>query len=153
MPAAAVEVMAWFAVLSAMAVVCVGPLSPVELTVGALAALGGAFAARRVRLAAGVGWGGGRGAPRAVLMLPAAVVGGIAALLTTLAHRRGSGSRRLRRVRLRDGCDAGWSAAAMAFSPDTCVLGIPRDDEVLLHSLRARPGPVERAVSRAEDSS
>ncbi|MFE0510689.1 hypothetical protein [Streptomyces sp. NPDC058964] len=148
MPTAGVEIASWFAVLTGVAVVCISTVSPAELVVAASAALGGAFAVRRMRLAAGVRWGGGRGGLRAARSVPPAVLGGIASLLVALVHR--PDSRRLRRLTLREGTDAGWAAAAVAASPDTCVVDIPRDDEVLVHSLRARAGSVERIVSRGE---
>ncbi|MFF3609346.1 hypothetical protein [Streptomyces sp. NPDC002463] len=41
-------------------------------------------------------------------------------------------------VRLRSGAGAGWAGTLLAASPDTCVIDVPRDDEVLVHALRSR---------------
>ncbi|MFD4656851.1 hypothetical protein ACFWP2_14635 [Kitasatospora sp. NPDC058444] len=145
-----VEIVVWGAVLTGLTVVFIGSVSPVELLVAVTAAWGGAVAARRMRLAARVRVGGGRGAVRALLALPGSVVRGLAVLTAAMAPDHGGG--RVRRIRLRPGAGAGWAGALLAASPDTCVIDVPRDDEVVVHALRPAPGPVEEAVARTDDA-
>ncbi|MFE7635285.1 hypothetical protein ACFU7Z_14795 [Kitasatospora sp. NPDC057518] len=143
-----VEIVVWGAVLTGLTVVFISSVSPVELLVAVLAASGGAVAARRMRLAAHVRVGGGRGAVRALLALPGSVVRGLAVLTAAMAPGHGDG--RVRRIRLRPGAGAGWAGTLLAASPDTCVIDVPRDDEVVVHALRPTPGPVEEAVARTD---
>ncbi|MEU8516427.1 hypothetical protein AB0C76_33310 [Kitasatospora sp. NPDC048722] len=143
-----VEIVVWAAALTGLTLVFVGSLSPVELLVACVTALGGAFAARRMRLAADVHVEGGRGAVRALLALPGSVVRGLAALTAATAFDATGGS--VRRVRLRAGAGAGWAGTLLAASPDTCVIDVPRDDEVIVHALRPNAGPVEKAVARTD---
>ncbi|MFH8623310.1 hypothetical protein ACH4A8_15620 [Streptomyces vietnamensis] len=142
------EIAVWWAVLTAATVVFISSVSPVELVVGALAALGGAFAARRMRLAAGGRAKGGRGAVRALVALPGSVVRGLGVLTAALVTDPAGAL--VRRVRLRPGAGAGWAGTLLTASPDACVIDVPRDDEVLVHALRPGAGPVERAVARAD---
>ncbi|MFC9588771.1 hypothetical protein [Streptomyces sp. NPDC056944] len=144
----ALEVVVWWAVLTATTVVLISSVSPVELLVAALAALGAAFAARRMRLAAGVRPQGGRGAVRALVVLPGAIARGLAVLISALVGDPAGA--RVRRVRLRPGAGAAWAGTLLATSPDTCVIDVLHDDEVLVHALRPGTGPVEHAVARAE---
>ncbi|MFD4950585.1 hypothetical protein [Streptomyces sp. NPDC058451] len=141
-----VEIVVWCGVLIGVTVVSISSVSPVELMVAGLAALGAAFAARRMRLAAGVHVRGARGAVRAAVSLPWAVVRGLAVLVSSVATDPTNAS--VRRVRLRPGADGGWAGTLIAASPDTCVLGIPRED-VVVHALRPDRGPVEALVARA----
>ncbi|MFF0476426.1 hypothetical protein [Streptomyces sp. NPDC004284] len=141
------EIVVWWAVLTAATVVFISTVSPVELLVAALAALAGAFAARRVRLAVGGRAKGGRGAVRALVALPGSVVRGLAVLTAALVTDPGGAT--VRRIRLRPGAGAGWAGTMLATAPDTCVLDVPHDDEVLVHTLSRGPGPMERAVARA----
>ncbi|MFI2735753.1 hypothetical protein [Streptomyces sp. NPDC018711] len=136
------EIVVWWAVLTAATVVFISSVSPVELLVAVVAALGGAFAARRIRQAVG-----GRGAGRALLALPGSVVRGLAALTAALVT--GQAGATVRRVRLGPGTGAGWAGTLLATSPDTCVIDVPHD-EVLVHTLRRGAGPMERAVARAD---
>lgn len=147
MRVAVLEIAVWSGVLVGMTLILISSVSPVELLVAGVAALGGAFAARRLRLAAGIGLGGARGALRSVVRLPGAVLGGCAVLVRALV--RGPRAAGLRRMRLRPGVGAGWAATLVAASPDTCVLeiGAGERDEVLVHALGSRPGPVERVVA------
>ncbi|MFI8461859.1 hypothetical protein [Kitasatospora sp. NPDC085464] len=150
MRGAVVEIAVWFGVLVGMTVVLISSVSPVELLVAGVAASGGALAARRLRLAAGIDPGGARGALRSAARLPGAVLGGCAVLArAVLARALLSGPRQagLRRVRLRPGVGPGWAATLVAASPDTCVLEIGEHGEVLVHALGPRPGPVERVVA------
>ncbi|MFH8839004.1 hypothetical protein [Streptomyces sp. NPDC017868] len=142
------EIVVWWAVLTAATVVFISSVSPVELLVAVVAALGGAFAARRIRQAVGGRAGGGRGAGRALLALPGSVVRGLAALTAALVT--GQAGATVRRVRLGPGTGAGWAGTLLATSPDTCVIDVPHDDEVLVHTLRRGAGPMERAVARAD---
>ncbi|MFF7454694.1 hypothetical protein [Kitasatospora sp. NPDC008115] len=64
MRGAACEIAVWFGVLVATTVVLISSVSPVESLVGGVAALGGALAARRLRLAAGIAPGGAKGVAR-----------------------------------------------------------------------------------------
>ncbi|MEU7384572.1 MULTISPECIES: hypothetical protein [unclassified Streptomyces] len=146
MRAATVEIVVWCAVLFGVTVVSISTVSPVELTVAGLASLGAAFAARRMRPAAGVRVRGIRCAARAAVSLPYAVVRGLAVLVSSVAARPVEAS--VRRTRLRPGADAAWAGPLIAASPDTCVIGVPRDDVVLVHALRPEAGPVEAAVAR-----
>ncbi|MGW1892341.1 hypothetical protein ACWCP6_19110 [Streptomyces sp. NPDC002004] len=150
MRAGLVEIAVWCGVLTAIVVVSISSLSPVELIVAGLSALGAAFAARRMRLATGLGWQGARHAARATALLPGAVLRGCAALLTMMV--RNPEGAVLRRIALRRGVDAGWAGVMLAASPDTCVIDIPRDDEVLVHALSSGAGPVEMAVRRLDRS-
>ncbi|MFJ7243019.1 hypothetical protein ACIQWA_00065 [Kitasatospora sp. NPDC098652] len=143
-----VELGVWGAVLTGLTVVFIGPVSPVEMVVACVSALGGAFAARGMRLAAGVHLRGGRGAVRALRALPGSVVRGLALLTGAMAPGHPGG--RVRRVRLRAGAGAGWAGTLLAASPDTCVLDVPNDDEVIVHALRPKAGPVEEAVARTD---
>ncbi|WP_281156647.1 hypothetical protein [Streptomyces sp. HYC2] len=144
--AATVEIVVWCGVLTGVTVVSVSSVSPVELTVAGLASLGGASAARRMRLATGVHVTGARRAARAAVPLPYAVARGLAVLVSSVATRPGDAA--VRRVRLRPGAHAAWAGTLIATAPDTCVIGIPRDDVVLVHALRPDAGPVEAAVAR-----
>ncbi|MFF4759357.1 hypothetical protein [Streptomyces sp. NPDC001292] len=144
--AGTVEIVVWCAVLIGVTVVSISSVSPVELTVAGLAALGGAFAARRMRLAAGVRVKGVRSAARAAVALPYAIVRGLAVLVSSVAAHPVEAT--VRRVRLRQGAAAAWAGTLITASPDTCVIGIPRDDVVLVHALRPEAGPVEAAVAR-----
>ncbi|MGW5128406.1 hypothetical protein ACWEQ7_31060 [Streptomyces sp. NPDC004069] len=137
--AGTVEIVVWCGVLVGVTVVSISSVSPVELTVAGLASLGGAFAARRMRLAAGVRVEGARTAARAALSLPYAIARGLAVLAASVAARPVDAT--VRRVRLRPEADAAWAGTLIAASPDTCVIGIPRADVVLVHALRPDPGP------------
>ncbi|MEV6206247.1 hypothetical protein [Kitasatospora sp. NPDC051914] len=139
------EIAVWWCVLTGLTVVLISTVSPVELLVAALAALGAAFAARAMCLASGTEWRGARRAGRAVIRLPRSVLRGCAALLSALA-RRDEGGARLHRVVLREGSDPGWAGAALAASPDTCVIDMPHGDDALVHTLGDRPGPMERLL-------
>ncbi|MFF9125370.1 hypothetical protein ACF09J_19050 [Streptomyces sp. NPDC014889] len=150
MRAATVEIVVWCGVLTVLTVVSISSVSPVELTVAGLASLAGAFAARRMRLAAGVHVTGVRRAARAALSLPYGLARGLAVLVSSVAARPAEAT--VRRVRLRPGADAAWAGTLIAASPDTCVIGIPRDDVVLVHALRPDTGPVEAAVARTGGS-
>ncbi|MBV6702954.1 hypothetical protein [Kitasatospora aureofaciens] len=143
-----VEIGVWGAVLTGLTVVFISSVSPVEMVVACVSALGGAFAARRMRLAAGVHVEGGRGAVRALLALPGSVVRGLAVLTVAMAPDHAGGS--VRRIRLRPGAGAGWAGTLLAASPDTCVIDVPNDDEVIVHALRPNAGPVEEAVARTD---
>ncbi|MFJ8351378.1 hypothetical protein ACIQ9J_34440 [Streptomyces sp. NPDC094153] len=135
----------WWAVLTGVTVVSISTVSPVELTVAGLAALAGAFAARRMRPAGGVRVTGFRHAARAALALPYGLARGLAVLVSSVAARPAEAT--VRWVRLRPGADAAWAGTLIAASPDTCVIGIPGDDVVLVHALRPDAGPVEAAVA------
>ncbi|GAA3481985.1 hypothetical protein [Streptomyces yanii] len=143
---AGVEIAVWCAVLLGVTVVFISSVSPVELLVAGLAAVGGAFAARRMRLAAGGGIQSGRGSVCAAVLVPRAILRGLVLLVTTMAEQPQEAT--VRRVRLKPGCAAGWAGVLIATSPDTCVIDVPHDDEVLVHALRPEAGPVEDAVTR-----
>ncbi|MDY0811365.1 hypothetical protein [Kitasatospora purpeofusca] len=143
---AGVGIAVWCAVLLGLTVVLVDSVTPVELAVAGVAAVGGAVAAQRIRSAADAGFSGSRRAARAVLLLPWAVVRGLAVLLAALARRPGTAV--VRRVRLAPGADPGWAGALLAASPDTCVVDVPGDDAVVVHALRPEAGPVEEIVAR-----
>ncbi|MFF3006737.1 hypothetical protein ACFVTF_28505 [Kitasatospora sp. NPDC057940] len=145
-----VEIVVWGAVLSGLTVVFISVVSPVELVVAGVAALGGALAAQRMRLAAGVHIAGGRGAVRALVALPRAVLRGFAVLVAAMAAAPSAA--RVRRIRLRPGAAAGWAGVLIAASPDTCVIDVPSDDEVVVHALRPGTGPVEETVARAPEA-
>ncbi|MGW7442008.1 hypothetical protein [Kitasatospora sp. NPDC054795] len=141
---AGVEIVVWCAGLLGLTVVSISSVTPAELAVAGVAAVGGAPAARRMRLAAGAGFTGARCAARSVLSLPRAVVRGLAVLVAAMAHCPETA---VRRVRLKPGADAGWAGVLLAASPDTCVIDVPGHDEVVVHALRPDAGPVERAVA------
>ncbi|MFB6605180.1 hypothetical protein ACFCXR_20750 [Streptomyces noursei] len=147
---APLEIVVWWAVLTGLTVVFISSVSPVEMLVAVLAALGGAVAARRMRLAAGGRVRGCRGAPRALLALPGSVVRGLATLVSAVATDPAGGI--VRRVRLRPGASAGWAGTLLGASSETCVIDVPGDGEVLVHALRVGVGPVEEAVARADDA-
>ncbi|SEL26983.1 hypothetical protein [Streptacidiphilus jiangxiensis] len=142
---AVVEFVVWWAVLAGLTVVFISSVSPVELLVAGVAAVGGAFAAVRMRRVAGVRLTGVRRAARAVLALPRAVLRGLVVLVAALAHPTDA---TVRRIRLRPGADAGWAGALVGASPDTCVIDVPSPDEVVVHALRPGEGPVERLIAR-----
>ncbi|MFD5461815.1 hypothetical protein ACFWIQ_03175 [Kitasatospora sp. NPDC127059] len=142
-----VEIVVWGAVLTGLTVVLISSVSPVEMAVAGAAALGGGLAAQQMRRAAGVRIAGGRGAGRALLVLPRAVLRGLAVLVADLVTTPTAG---VRRVRLRPGAAAAWAGALIAASPDTCVIDVPNDDEVVVHALRPGAGPVEEAVASPE---
>ncbi|MEV0533538.1 hypothetical protein [Kitasatospora sp. NPDC050463] len=145
------EIAVWCAVLLGLTLVSISSVSPVELAVAGAAALGGAFAARRMRLAAGSGFRGDpRRAARAVAAVPWAVLRGLAVLVAAMAHRPDDAA--VRHVRLRPGTDAGWAGVLLAAAPDTCVIDVPGNDEVVVHALRPEAGPVEAAVTRRDGS-
>ncbi|BBA95547.1 hypothetical protein RVR_447 [Actinacidiphila reveromycinica] len=123
---AVVEVAAWWALLVALDVVLISSVGPVELLVAAVAAAGGALAARRVRRAVRLGRPHGRGAPRAVAALPWSLLRGTAVLARAVLRggRRPGG---VRRVVLRPGTGAGWAGLLLAASADTCVLTVDED--------------------------
>ncbi|MGX1547327.1 hypothetical protein [Streptomyces adustus] len=146
---ALVEVVVWWAMLTGLTVVFISSVSPAELLIATLAALGGAVTARRMRLAAYGHVEGDRGALRALVALPGSVVRGMVVLVVALAADPGAGGS-VRRIRLRPGADAGWAGTLLAASPDTCVIGVPRDDEVVVHALRPKAGPLEKAVARPD---
>lgn len=144
---AGTEIAVWAVVLLGITVVSISSVSAVELLVAGIAALGSAFAARRVRLAAGADLHGVRGVLRATLALPWAVARGMGLLVAALARRPRQAT--VRRIRLRPDVGGAWAAALIAASPDTCVIDAQRDDEVLVHALPPGTGPVEKAVARA----
>lgn len=162
---AVVEIAAWWLVLLAVTVMLISSVGPVELLVAAVAAMGGALAARRTRRAVGLGWPRGRGAPRAAMALPWSLVRGVA----VLARDTFGGGKRpgaVRRVLLRPGTGAGWAGLLLAASADICVLTTDEDSDedgngggtrggvgsgrprtgVRVHALRREPGAVERAL-------
>ncbi|MFG2819617.1 hypothetical protein ACGFX4_09340 [Kitasatospora sp. NPDC048365] len=141
------EIAMWFAVLLGVTVVSIGSVSPVELVVAGIAALGGALVARRMRRVAGVQVAGARGAGRAVLALPAAVGRGTAVLVKAVVRPSGRAAV-VREVRLAPGADAGWAGVLVAASPDTCVVDVPDARGLVVHALGPEPGPVETAVAR-----
>ncbi|MFI6847748.1 hypothetical protein OG535_29685 [Kitasatospora sp. NBC_00085] len=143
---AGVEIVVWCAVLLGLTVVLISSVTPVELAVAGVAAVGGALAARRMRLAADAGSTGARCAARSVLSLPRTVVRGLAVLVAAVGRRPSAAV--VRRVRLKPGADASWAGALLAASPDTCVIDVPGNDEVVVHALRPDAGPVEKAVAR-----
>lgn len=145
MRGAVVEIAVWFGVLVAVTVVSISSVSPVELLVAGVGALGGAFAGRRLRLAADVTPGGARNAARAAVRVPGAVLNGCAVLARALL--RGPRAAGVRRLRLRAGTGAGWAAALLSASANTCVLESGEPGEVLVHALDPEPGPVERVVT------
>ncbi|MFC0602475.1 hypothetical protein [Streptomyces palmae] len=147
---AAAEITVWGAVLFGLAVVSISAVSPVELAVAGAAASGGAVAARRMRRAAGAEVTGVRGAARAVPALPRAVLRGLAALVVAVVARPTGAT--VRSVRLKPEAHAGWAAALLAASPDTCVIDVPREDTAVVHALRPEAGPLEEVVSQAGGS-
>ncbi len=145
---AVVEFVVWWAVLAGLTVVFISSVTPVELLVAGVAAVGGALAAVRMRRIAGVRLTGVRGAVAAVLALPRAVLRGLAVLVAALANPADAA---VRRIRLRPGADAGWAGVLLGASPDTCVVDVPCPDEVVVHTLRPGKGPVERALAEDRD--
>ncbi|MBM9508408.1 hypothetical protein [Actinacidiphila acididurans] len=145
--AAVIEVGTWWAALFGLTVMSISSVGPVDLAVAGAAGGGAAFAARWVRLAAGVTLGGTRGALRAVLLLPWSVVRGFGLLVASLL---GSAERApaFRQVAVRGGTGVGWAGLALAASPDTCVVQADDDGEVRVHALGSDPGPVERLLTR-----
>ncbi|MCU7826732.1 hypothetical protein [Kitasatospora sp. DSM 101779] len=144
-----VEIAVWWGALTGLTVVLISTVSPVELLVAATAALGAAVTARAMRRAAGVRWRGGRGAARAVLHLPWAVLHGCGTLLAAAVRRPGRAT--VRRTTVQQGTEPGWAGVVLAASPDTCVLDMPHEDDPLLHTLGGRPGPAEQAVTGARE--
>lgn len=171
---AVVEIAVWCAVLVGVTVVSISSVGPVELAVAGGAALGGAFAARAIRLAVGSSPSGVHGALRTVLLLPGAVVRGCLQLARTVlgppAGRRETGSESgsasgsasgddthpggpgFRRIELRAGAGAGWAGLALAASPDTCVIRAYGAEAVEAHTLRPEPNAVERVVARGSEA-
>ncbi|MFB6617561.1 monovalent cation/H+ antiporter complex subunit F [Streptomyces sp. NPDC056367] len=103
-----------------------------------VAAVGGAFAARRVRLAAGADVRGGHGAARAVRSLPHAVVRGLGRLVAALAGRPdGAG---VRRVRLTPGTDPAWAGVLIGASAESAYDRSAYQDLALVLAVLAPAG-------------
>ncbi|MCX4744926.1 hypothetical protein OG455_05215 [Kitasatospora sp. NBC_01287] len=97
MRGAVMELAVWWVVLVTLTLGLIGPATPVELVAAVLAATAAAGAARRVRRAAGRRPGVGPGVPRALAVLPYALLRGCALLVRALARaERPQGVRRPR---------------------------------------------------------
>ncbi|MEU1623036.1 Na+/H+ antiporter subunit E [Streptomyces sp. NPDC005722] len=147
----AAEVTGWLLVLLALYVVLIGPVTVLEVAVGAVGALLAGIAARTVRTASGATPGGARHAARAVRAWPGAVLAETWQLAVAAfggrAHRG-----RLHTLRLPEGVGAGWATAALSATPGTVVVDVDDSGErvVTVHRLGAGTSAMERALGAEE---
>ncbi|MDI5962579.1 hypothetical protein [Streptantibioticus silvisoli] len=129
--AAAGEVAAWWLVLTALYLVLISDVTPLEFAVGAAGAVLAAVAARLARTAAEAGTGGGGRALAAALHWPAALLTDTARLAAVtagvLCGRPAPG--RFRVLRLRPGTGAAWAGALLSATPGAYVVDVGRYGE------------------------
>ncbi|MDX3076222.1 Na+/H+ antiporter subunit E [Streptomyces sp. MI02-7b] len=147
----AAGVTVWLLVLLSCDVVLIGPVTVLEVVVGAAGALLAAIAADAVRVASGAAPGGARYAVRAVLAWPGALL-----TETWQLARAVLGARRARggfgQVRLPEGVGTAWASAVLSATPGAYVVAFgDEDDRVLtVHRLGDRPSGLERALGVEE---
>ncbi|MDX2851448.1 Na+/H+ antiporter subunit E [Actinacidiphila glaucinigra] len=147
----AAETAGWLLVLLALYVVLIGPVTPLEVAVGAAGALSAGIAARTVRRASGATPGGARYAARAARAWPGAVLAETWRLAVAAfggrAHRGG-----LHTLRLPRGVGAGWATAMLSATPGTLVVDVDDSGErvVTVHRLGAGASAMERALGAEE---
>ncbi|MFD8810890.1 hypothetical protein ACFV23_05215 [Streptomyces sp. NPDC059627] len=126
-PAVAVEVLAWWVVLTVLDILFVSTVSALELTVAAAGAVPAAVAARAVHTASGARLGGTRRWAAAVLAWPGAVLGDLIRLWwatgRALGGRSSCGS--LQTMTLASGTGAGWASALLSSTPGAYVVDVP----------------------------
>lgn len=147
----AAEVTGWLLVLLVLYVVLIGPVTVLEVTVGAGGALLAGIAAHTVRKASGATPGGARYGARAVCAWPGAVLVETWQLAVAAcggrAHRGG-----LRTLRLPEGVGAGWATAMLSATPGTVVVDVGDSGErlVTVHRLGGGTSAMERALGAEE---
>jgi len=147
----AAEVTGWLLVLLALYVVLIGPVTVLEVVVGAAGALLAGIAAHTVRKAAGAAPGGARYVARAVRAWPGAVLSETWQLAVAAvggrAHRGG-----LHTLRLPEGVGAGWATAMLSATPGTVVVDVDDNGEraVTVHRLGGGASAMERALGAEE---
>ncbi|MFJ5547971.1 hypothetical protein [Streptomyces sp. NPDC093225] len=143
------ELFVWWVLAVVLQVFLTGPLSWLEWTVAAGAAVPAALGARAVRRASGARSGGGARALHAVLVWPVALVadtGRLAAL--TLRALRGRQVRgRFHTLELGRGTGAAWACTLLSAAPGAYAVGLGRGRFVLVHALPGPPGVLTDALT------
>jgi multisubunit Na+/H+ antiporter MnhE subunit len=128
--ATAMTLLCWWGLLFALYLVCISTVSPLEIVVGAAAALLGAVAAEAVRRAERPPTDGARRLTAAAAAFPATLLretGQLgAAVIRALRGRPGSG--REVTFRLEPGVSPALAAVLLSASPGSCVIDIQDAD-------------------------
>ncbi|HEY3482891.1 MAG TPA: Na+/H+ antiporter subunit E [Streptomyces sp.] len=150
----AVSLLTWWGLLFVLYLVCVSTVPPMEVVVGAAAALLGALAAEALRRAEHPRTRGVRGLVRAAVAFPPTLLRetGLlaAAVVRTLRGRAPEGE--LATIRLEPGASTALAAALLSASPGACVIDMTEDGrpgggaELTVHLLGERASAVERAL-------
>ncbi|MFF3644113.1 hypothetical protein [Streptomyces sp. NPDC002564] len=145
------DVLVWTVLLFALYVVFVGPLSVLELGVGAGLAVLGALAGRAVRRASGVRVGGLGRCLAALRVWPVACATELAGLCGAVARalRGRPADGRWRTVRLRPDVGPAWAATLLSSTPGAYVVD-SADRDLTLRSLTPGTSRLERALCPAE---
>lgn len=150
--AAGREVLLWAVLLLALYVIFVGPLSLLELAVGAGLAVLAAGAARAVRRASGVRVDGLGRCLAALRVWPLTcvteLVGLGAAVARALRGRPARGG--FRTVRLRAGVGPAWAATLLSSTPGAYVLDT-NGTELRVRALDGKPSRIEQALAVTAD--
>ncbi|MEU6996402.1 Na+/H+ antiporter subunit E [Streptomyces sp. NPDC046465] len=144
------EVLLWVALLLLLYVIFVGPVTPLELVVGAGISVLGAVAARAVRRASGVGLGGLGPCLAALRVWPLACVAELAGLGAAMVRAvRGRPARGVfRTVRLRPDVGPAWAATVLSSTPGAYVLDVD-GAELRVRALDGNPSRLEQALAQA----
>ncbi|MET7362862.1 Na+/H+ antiporter subunit E [Streptomyces sp. NPDC005562] len=146
------EVLLWAVLLLALYVILIGPLSLLELAVGAGLAVLGALAARGVRRVSGVRVDGLGRCLAALRVWPvtcvAELVDLVAAVVRALRGRPERGG--FRTVRLRPGVGPARAATLLSSTPGAYVLDAD-DREMRVRALDGTPSRIERVLSADAD--
>ncbi|WP_158674644.1 Na+/H+ antiporter subunit E [Streptomyces hoynatensis] len=146
-------VLVWAGLLFLAYWVLIGPVSALELLVGAGGALLAGGAVEGMRRAERQPWGGAERLGAAVAAFPVTLLRETwqlaLAVLAALRGRRAAG--RVVRVRLAPGVGPSWAAALLSASPGSCVLDIAGDGqgrgcELTVHVLATAVSPLEAAL-------
>lgn len=154
---AGADVLAWWVVLTALYVVLISDVTPLELAVGGGGAIPAAYAAHALRGSGGTPGGRARAA-RALLAWPGTLLVDTARLtVLTLrgAVRPGTVKGRFRTVELGPDTHPGWASALLSAAPGTYVVdvrprsggGRDRGPTLLVHALPGPASAVERALT------
>lgn len=155
-PAAVGEVTGWWIVLTALYLVFISTVTPLEFAVGAAGAALAAVAARATRLAADGGTGARGGWMAALVAWPGAVLTDTVRLAAATARclrgRPIEGG--LRTVRVEPGTGTAWAAAVLSATPGAYVVDVDRapagdaeGDLLTVHVLPGEPTTLERVLT------